>query len=346
MINFKNDYSQIAHQSIIEALTKYQNESNNGYGLDQHSQHATTLIKTLLGNNDVEIHYMVGGTSANKTVLTHLLKGYEAVIACDTGHINVHETGTIEASGHKVLVVPNHDGKMIAQDIVKIVQQHSDEHMVKPRAIYISNATEIGTIYTKSELISLRKVCDELGLYLYLDGARLGVAMASSTNDLTWHDLTTLCDVFYIGGTKNGAMLGEAVVIVNELLKANFRYSIKQNGGMYSKGFVAGIQFECLFTDNRYLELASHANQMSQHLYREMKNLGMLFKASQVTNQIFPIIKKEDLPFMKANFLFEEWEQLDDEHMVIRFVTSWATTLEEVEDGITILKQYFKNKHS
>lgn len=342
MINFKNDYSQIAHSSIIEALSELSTESNNGYGLDKHSEHATELIKKLLECDKIDVHYMVGGTSANKTVLSHILKGYEAVIACDTGHINVHETGAIEATGHKVLTVPNHDGKMKAEDVRQIVQTHLDEHMVKPRVVYISNSTEIGTIYTKAELVSLRKVCDDLRLYLYLDGARLGVAMAAPLNDITWHDLTTLCDVFYIGGTKNGMMLGEAVVIVNDLLKPDFRFSIKQNGGMYSKGFVAGIQFECLFTNNRYLDLAHHANEMAQKLYQGMIKLGITFKAPQVTNQIFPIFKQSDLPFMASNFLFEEWGQLNDDQVVIRLVTSWATTPQEVEDAITILKRYFK----
>lgn len=336
MYNFKNDYSQIAHIKILENMSKYALEDNNGYGLDNHSLNAKRLIKEKLENDNVDIHFLVGGTIANKVVIDHILRPYEAVIACDSGHINVHETGAIESSGHKILTVKNKLGKITKEGILEVLRVHTDEHMVKPKMVYISNSTEYGTVYYKDELEELYNVCKENDLYLFIDGARLGVALTSFLNDVEFKDLPNLCDVFYIGGTKNGAMLGEAVVLCNEKIKDDFRFSIKRNGGMYSKGFVAGIQFETLFTDDLYFELANHANDCANLLRMGLVDLEVPLEIVAYTNQIFPIFKKEVVEALKEICLFEVWEDRKEE-LVIRFVTSFATKEEDICDFLTTL---------
>ncbi|HBQ43472.1 MAG TPA: threonine aldolase, partial [Lactobacillus acetotolerans] len=241
MYSFRNDYSEIAHKNILDALSKYASEQNVGYGLDSHSSNARKLIRKQIDRDiDVDVRFLIGGTSCNKIVISHVLRPFEAVIAATTGHINVHEAGAIEASGHKVITVPSHNGKLLPADITKVVHEHVDEHMVVPKMVYISNATETGSIYTKAELTAISKVCHVHNLILYVDGARLGAALTAIGNDLTINDIAQLTDLFYIGGTKNGTLFGEALVIVNDDLKNNFRHSIKQNGGMLAKGFITG----------------------------------------------------------------------------------------------------------
>jgi threonine aldolase len=261
MISFRNDYSEVAHPRIIEKLLECATQQNDGYGLDLHSRNAADSIRRWLGV-DADIHFIPGGTQTNLLAISACLRPFECVISCDTGHVNVHETGAIEGTGHKVVTVPHMSGKLTPDGIRSAVEYHADEHMVKPRMVYLSNSTELGTIYTKAELTEIRKVCDELGLLLFLDGARLGSALTSVFNDLTLSDLAELCDLFYIGGTKNGAMFGEALVIVNPLLKPDFRYMIKNRGAMLAKGFVTGMQFEVLFEGEEplYFALAEHAN--------------------------------------------------------------------------------------
>lgn len=338
MINLKNDYCGIAHKKVLEKLLSYQNESFNSYGLDDVSIHAKELIKAKLKNNNVDIHFLVGGTIANKTVIHHCLKTYEAVICCDTGHINVHETGAIEATGHKVITVPNVNGKITPSGIRSAYYLHTDEHMVKPKMVYISNATETGTVYTKKELEEIRSVCDELDLLFYMDGARLGCALTSPKSDLSLEDIPNLVDVFYIGGTKNGLMLGEAVVIINEEIKKDFRFMIKHLGAMYSKGFVAGINFEALFEDDLFLEIAQKENEQAQKLYSELLNLGVKFDIVPETNQIFPTFKTSVVEKLKEEISFEVWGTSGDE-TTIRFVTSYMTKDEDILKTIEIIKE-------
>lgn len=334
MYNFKNDYNLIAHENILKAFIKYQDEANNGYGLDNHSLNAKSLIKKYINNIDVDIHFLVGGTIANKTVISHILRPYQAVISADTGHINVHETGAIEASGHKIILIPNYDGKIKPEDIRSCFKTHTDEHMVMPKMVYISESTEAGTVYTKEEIKAIYDLCKELGMYLFIDGARLGVAI--DTGVVSIDDLAHYSDVFYIGGTKNGAPLGEAIVIVNDELKDYFRYSIKQNGGMYSKGFIAGICFEELFNDNLYFDLAHNSNECAKYLAKGLEKLGIGLKYPCITNQIFPVVSNALYEKLLDLVLFELWEDLGDKK-VIRFVCNFSTKKEEIDKFLTDL---------
>jgi threonine aldolase len=338
MFNFKNDYSKIAHKNILEAMLKYSDESYVGYGLDEHSKNAANLIKKHL-NCDCDIHFLVGGTSANKTVIAHTLKPYEAVISVKTGHICVHETGAIEATGHKIITVDGENGKITPEEIEQVVLTHTDEHMVLPRLVYITQATEIGTLYTKEELINIKNMCDKHNLYLFLDGARLAVALDKS--DITLEVLAKYTDVFYIGGTKNGALLGEAVVITNDDIKKSFRFSIKQNGGMYAKGFVAGIQFEELFKDELYFKLGHNSNLMAEKLANALTNLGIKLEYECVTNQLFVRVDNKLYEKLHDIVLFELWED-KGESKVIRFVTNYSTKEEEIDEFSTKLEELMR----
>lgn len=328
MINFKNDYNKIAHPRILEAMIKYNDDSYVGYGLDTISDRAKEAIKKHI-TVDVDIHFLVGGTSANKIVIAHSLRPYEAVISVKTGHICVHETGAIEATGHRIIEVEGVDGKMLPSSIETVIKTHTDEHMVLPKMVYITQATELGTLYTKEELINIYNICKKYNLYLFLDGARLAVALDKS--DITLDDLAKYTDVYYIGGTKNGAMLGEAVIISNEEIKKCFRFSIKQNGGMYAKGFVAGIQFYELFKDGLYFELGKHSNEMAQTLAAYLINRGFTLAQDQVTNQIFVNVSNEWYNKLQEFTLFELWEDLG-ENKVIRLVTNYSTTNKDVTE--------------
>lgn len=304
---------------------------NVGYGEDALCEHAKQMLKEKLQCEDCDIHFLVGGTQANLTVIAAALRPYEAVIAVDSGHINVHETGAVEATGHKVLIADSVDGKITPEGIRKAVHLHEDEHMVKPAMVYISNATEIGTIYHKEELTQIAAVCREYGLYLFMDGARMGAALAAEDNDVSFADLCTYCDVFYLGGTKNGAFFGEAVVIVNDELKKDFRYMIKQRGGMLAKGWLLGVQFAALFEGNRYIEIAAHANRMAQKLQDAMEACGLPFFIKTTTNQIFPILPNMLIEELQKEYAFQVWEAMDETHTAMRFVTSWATEEKEVD---------------
>lgn len=343
MISFKNDYSEIAHKNILDLLYKASNEQNNGYGLDDHSMKAKALIKYHLKKENVDIHFLTGGTSCNKIAISHILRPHQAVISVASGHINVHETGAIEATGHKVLTVKGVNGKITRDEIIDIVRSHTDEHMVMPKMVYISNSTEIGTIYKKNELEEIYSICKELGLYLYLDGARLGVALTSNENDLTLEDIANLTDIFYIGGTKNGAMLGEALVIINEDIKEDFRYSIKLNGGMLAKGFVVGIQFEALFSNNLFFDLAKSTNEKAMLLKNGLQKLGIELEFDSPTNQQFLILDDNVVEQLKKNYKFEIWEKQRNK-TIIRLVTSWATTSEAVTTLLDDLEILLKNK--
>jgi threonine aldolase len=339
MISFMNDYSEGAHPRVLEMMMKSNLEQNNGYGQDVHSDRAKEYIKKQLKREDVDIHFIPGGTQTNLLVISSFLRPHQCVIAADTGHINVHETGAIEATGHKVVTMPTSDGKLTPTLIVKAVEYHSDEHMVMPKMVYISDSTELGTIYTKAELTAIHEVCKKYNLLLFLDGARLGSALTCKANDLTLPDIAKLVDVFYIGGTKNGALLGEALVICRDELKEEFRYLIKQRGAMMAKGFVIGIQFEALFQDNLYFELAEHANLMAEKIENTLRNCGYPFFAPAYSNQLFPILPDDLVERLSEKFKFNVQAKVDESHTAIRFVTSWATKEENVE----VLIKFFQS---
>lgn len=338
MISFKNDYSEGALPEILEALVQSNLESTVGYGMDEYCARAAEKIKKRINRPDAEVHFLVGGTQANQTCISAFLRSYEAVIGVKTAHINVHETGAIEATGHKVIAVEGADGKVTPQDIRAAVAYHEDEHMVKPRMVYISDSTEIGTIYYKKELEELSACCKELGLYLYLDGARLGSALTAEGNDLTLEDIACLTDAFYIGGTKNGALFGEAVVLINPALQKEFRYSIKQHGGMLAKGRLLGIQFDRLFTDDLFFQAAAHANRMAMKLKQGLTEAGVPFLADSVTNQQFLIFTENQTVDLNREFLFERFGKTPEGNNVLRFCTSWATKEENVEHLINTVK--------
>lgn len=331
MISFCNDYCIGACEQVLQRLQAINNTQFNGYGLDEICDNAKQNIRKVLQHDNCDIHFAVGGTQANTIVIKSILRPHEAVIACDSGHINVHETGSIEASGHKVLTAPHYNGKLLASDVERIVLTHKDEHMVKPAMVYISNATEYGTVYHKDELEALRAVCDKYNLIFFLDGARLGAAFMSTENDVTMKDLARLCDVFYIGGTKNGALFGEAIVIINDQIKKDFRYIMKQHGAMLAKGWLLGVQFDVLFEDGLYFDLAKHAVEMSQYLQQELMKKQVPFLIQSSTNQIFPIVSNAHMQQLAKDFKFEIWEAVDDNHTCIRFVCSFATTKEQVD---------------
>lgn len=338
MYSFTNDYSEGAHERILNSLIKSNLTQSPGYGLDEYSEKAKDILKNVLKNDNIDIHFITGGTQVNLICISSFLKPYEAAIAADTGHIAVHETGAIEACGHKVLTANSHDGKLTVDKISKILKIHNDEHMVKPRLVYISNSTEIGTLYKKQELIDLYAYCQEKDLLFFIDGARIGSAITSSENDLELSDLVNLCDAFYIGGTKNGALFGEALVICNDSLKQDFRYNIKQKGALFAKGRLLGIQFIELFTDNLFFDLARHANEMATLIQEALieENYKLLIKSP--TNQIFPILANSQIKKLREKYSFNIWEEYDENHTVIRLVTSWATDKDKVLELINDLR--------
>ncbi|MBP1756508.1 MAG: aromatic amino acid beta-eliminating lyase/threonine aldolase [Firmicutes bacterium] len=331
MISFMNDYSEGAHPRVMELLLKANLEQNSGYGEDVHSNLAKDYIKRELQREDVDIHFIPGGTQTNLLVISSFLRPYQCVIAADTGHVNVHETGAIEATGHKVLTVPHQEGKLTPDGIQKVLDNHSGEHMVQPKMVYISDTTELGTVYTKTELKAISELCRQMGLLLFLDGARLGSALTCRGNDLTLKDIAELVDVFYIGGTKNGALLGEALVICKQELKEDFRYMIKQRGAMMAKGFVVGMQFEALFENGLYYELGAHANRMAEIMAQAFVQKGYSFYVPVYSNQLFPILSTEVMQELEKEFGFQLQEKIDQKHSAVRFVTSWATTKENID---------------
>jgi threonine aldolase len=329
--SFYNDYSEGAHPRILEALTKSNTVQESGYGEDSFSREAASLIKERIKNPDAAVHFVSGGTQANLIVLASMMKPFEAVIAAKTAHINVHEAGAIEATGHKVISVESSDGKIKPDQVEQQVRFHSDEHMVKPKVVFVSDATELGTVYTKKELEEVSKVCKKNNLYLYLDGARLGSALTAKGSDKTLSVVSDLVDIFYIGGTKNGALLGEAVVINNPTLQTDFRYYLKQHGALLAKGRVLGIQFLELFKDDLFFDLSRHANEMAGQLVDGIANQGHRFLAESSTNQIFPILPNSTIEQLKEKYGFYVWSEVDAESSAIRLVTSWATPQEAVD---------------
>ena len=343
MYSFKNDYSEGAHPRILETLLRTNLEQSEGYGKDTYCEQAEKLIKDKLNNQEVDVHFISGGTQTNLIAISSFLRPYEAVISANTGHIYVNEAGSIEATGHKIIPIDVNDGKLRKEDILSVLTKYNNEHVVKPKLVYISNSTEIGTIYTKSELENLSQVCNENNLMLFMDGARLGSAITCRENDLTLEDISKLTDIFYIGGTKNGALLGEALVICNKNLQDDFRYNLKQKGAMLAKGRLLGIQFIELFKDDLFFEIGKHENDMADILREGINNLGYDFFVNSPSNQIFPILNNSVLNELEKYYGFSIWEKIDENKSAIRLVTSFATKKEVCEEFIKVLARIKRN---
>ena len=335
MIRFDCDYLEGAHPKIIEKLVETNMEQTAGYGCDPHCERAKELIKKACSAPDSDVHFLVGGTQTNTAVISSTLRIHQGVISAESGHINVHESGAIEATGHKVIALPSSDGKLTAKQIEDCFNSHHNdlcrEHMVQPGMVYISLPTEGGTVYTKKELEDIYSVCKKADLYLYIDGARLGYALASEGCDLTLIDVAANCDIFYIGGTKVGALFGEALVINNNILKKDFRYVIKQKGGLLAKGRLLGIQFETLFEDGLYFEISAHAIECAKRIHNIFKSNGYDFLFDSTTNQQFPIISDDKLKIIGKEFTYDYWCALPDGKSGVRFCSSWATTKENLD---------------
>lgn len=340
--SFNNDYSESACPKVLQSYALLNKKQFDGYGLDEISFEVQDTFKKLLGRNDVDIHFMTGGTITNLTFLAASLKPYECVIAPSSAHINVHETGAIEATGHKIYTCPSKDGKIRPQDIENCVLYHCDEHMVKPKIVFISNSTEVGTVYSKQELEDLKKMCEKHNLYLYLDGARLSNALVYKKANLTLKDCANLTDAFYFGGTKNGALFGEMLVIINPKLKENFRYMIKQRGGLLAKGFATSIQFKALLEDDLYLKNATKANKRAQEIKRGLQKLGYKFAFNSPTNQIFPIFPDALISKLQKDFLFMVMQEYPNNCHSVRLVCSWSTPKDAVNQFLEYVSKYSK----
>lgn len=332
MYSFRNDYSEGAHPVVLKALSNTNLEQTCGYGLDPRCAEAADLIRRQCAAPDADVHFVVGGTQANLLVIHALLRSFESVVAADTGHVNTHETGAVEATGHKVCSIPSPDGKLTPALVGAVLDRHDgSEHMVHPKLVYISDTTEVGTVYTKAELSALYDFCRRQGLYLFLDGARLGSALTAEGSDLTLPDLAALTDVFTIGGTKNGALFGEAVVLSAGCGRADFRAYMKQRGAMLAKGRLLGLQFSALLEGGLYFDIARHANEMAQLLRKGIAELGYSFASNSPSNQIFPIFPDAVVKKLERCCEFEVNGPAGDGCTCVRLVTSWATPRSAVE---------------
>ncbi len=339
MISFLNDYSEGAHERILDKLVKTNAEQTIGYGEDCHTEKAVAYIRKALRCPDAGVFFVVGGTQANLIFISHVLKPYQAAISVDTGHINTHETGAIEATGHKVYAVPSADGKVTPRQVEEVLAfHHGDEHMVDPRMVYISNPTELGTIYSKKELSALYDLCKKHDLLLYIDGARLASALTSVQNDISLADYPKLCDAVCIGATKCGALFGEALVVMDPVYSQKMRFSIKQKGALLAKGRLLGIQYEGLFEDDLYLRLGEHSNCMAAKLKRGIQKAGYSFLTDSYTNQQFPILSDAVLAKLSENYLFSVWGKAGEDKSVIRLVTSWMTKDADVDSFLRDLQ--------
>lgn len=336
---FLNDYSEGAHPSILERLNDTNFSQQEGYGDDDYCKNAAGLIKEKIDNPDADVHFVSGGTQANLLCMSAFLKPYESIVAPKTAHIEVHEAGAIEFTGHKINIVEPKNGKLLPEHIVEQVEFHYDEHMVVPKIAFISNTTELGTVYTRSEIKALSETCKKHGLYLYVDGARLGAALTADKNDMSLDEFNSFVDAYYIGGTKNGALIGEAIVINNPELKERFRYNMKQKGALLAKGRIIGIQFEQLFTDGLYFDLANHAYKMAQKLAKGIAEKGYKFFTEPESNQIFPIFPKQLIEKLEKDFGFYVWTKYDNNSSVVRLVCSWATKEEAVDEFISAIDE-------
>lgn len=338
MIFLKNDYSLGAHPKVLDALVKTNMELADGYGEDLYCRQAADRIRDMFACSEADVHFLCGGTQTNQTALAaFLLRPHWSVIAADTAHICVHETGAIEATGHKINHVSTPDGKLTPEMIEDVLIFHEDEHYVLPKLVYISNSTETGLIYTKAELHALRECCDRHDLLLYIDGARMAMALTCGESDLSCRDFSEVADAFYIGGTKCGALFGEALVILNDRLKPDMRFLIKQRGGMLAKGRLLGVQFDALLKDDLYTDLGRHANRMAALLTEGILAKGYDFGIPPQTNLIFPMIPKDLHLRLSEKVMYETWPVVTDTHQCIRLVTSWGTTEEEVRAFLELI---------
>ncbi len=335
MLAFENDYSEGAHPLILKRLTETNFEQASGYGDDPYCGSAIEKIRVACDCPSAQIRFLVGGTQTNQTVIDSVLQSYEGVIAADTGHVSLHEAGAIEFTGHKVIALPQKEGKLAAKTVrdylVKFYGDDSRDHMVFPGMVYISHPTEYGTLYSKEELTALSEVCKEYKLPLYLDGARLGYGLVSPGTDVTLPDIARLCDMFYIGGTKVGALCGEAVVFTKGNMPKQFLTLVKQHGALLAKGRLLGVQFDTLFTDNLYTEISKNAIDLAGMLRGILKEKGYRMFMENPTNQIFVVLENEKMRDLQKQVKISFWEALDESHSVVRFATSWATTKESVE---------------
>ncbi|WP_294283842.1 aminotransferase class V-fold PLP-dependent enzyme [uncultured Chryseobacterium sp.] len=338
--SFKNDYSEGCHPDILQALLENNLNQQAGYGEDEYSREAKVLIKEKMKSPDAEIYFVSGGTQANLIVISSVLRPYQCAISAATGHILNNETGAIEATGHKILGIEKEDGKLTPEDIIPVLESHRNvPHQVMPKLVYISNSTELGTVYTLQELEKLSEFCKENRLYLFMDGARLGHGLTSEISDLTLEKVAELTDIFYLGGTKNGALIGEAIVINNPELQQDFAFNIKQKGALLAKGRLLGIQFLELMKNDLYFDLARHANQQAMKMKNAMKERGVQFLSDTYTNQIFPILSQELIEKLSEKFEFYVWKRIDSRFSAIRLITSWNTGDEPVNDFIKIIKE-------
>ena len=341
MIRFECDYTQGAHPLIMERLLETNLEQTCGYGEDDYCKHAAELIKEACANDNIDVHFLVGGTQTNATVISSVLKGYQGAVCADTGHINVHETGAVEATGHKVLALPNIDGKINAKMVEDYVSGHYNDvtasHMVQPGMVYISLPTESGTMYSKKEIMDIFDVCRKYDMCFFIDGARLGYGLTSEINDISLNDLCKYSDIFYIGGNKVGALFGEAVIISNDAYKKDFRYNIKRHGGLLAKGRLLGIQFETLFTDDLYFRISKNAIDMAMKLKKAFTDMGYELFADSYTNQQFVYLDDSKAEQLSKKYTFSLWGEYNGKK-AYRFCTSWATTNTQIEQLINDLK--------
>ena len=338
-ISFKNDYSEGAHPAILEALLHTNRQQQPGYGLDDYSEQAKALIRERIGNPQAEIFFVSGGTQANLLVLGHILRPHESIIACQSAHIADHETGAIEAVGHKIHLAPSDNGKLSSEQIRDYASRYTNvPHQVQPRLVYITQTTEIGTLYSLAELKAIWQCCQELGLLLYMDGARLAQALSAEGNDIGWEDLARYTDIFYIGATKCGALLGEAIVFNQTALAEYFSFYIKQKGALLAKGRLLGLQFLTLFQNNLYEELGRVANTQMKRINEAFVAKGIGFLSDTCTNQLFPILTEQQIAQLSADFDFYLWQKVDAEHTAIRLITSWATEDSQVEALLRVIE--------
>lgn len=337
--SFKNDYAEGAHPRILETLIQSNLIQQHGYGLDDYSESAAEIIKQKINNPNAKVFFVSGGTQSNLIVISAFLRPHESVVSAATGHIFTNESGAIEATGHKVHAIETSNGKINSEDIQKILDVHQNKpHQVKQKMVYISNSTEVGTIYSKKELMDLYQFCQEKDLYLFVDGARLGHALTAETNDLILEDFGKYTDAFYLGGTKNGALIGEAIIINNESLQGEFGFHLKQKGAMLAKGRLLGIQFQELMKDDLYFDLARHANQQAMKIKKAFQEIGCEFLCETFTNQIFPILNPNQIDRLSVNFDFYVWKKLSEEKSAVRLITSWATSNDIIEKFIKEIK--------
>lgn len=343
MLSFESDYTKGAHVRILERLLAANGETMPGYGNDLYCEQAKEKIRTACACPEAEIYFLVGGTQTNAAVIGTMLPAYAGVIAAQSGHVNTHEAGAIECTGHKVLTCPSHNGKLDPGEVRAYAEQfyadQNREHMVYPGMVYISHPTEYGTLYTKSELEELSEICCEYDMVLYADGARLGYGLAAKQTDVTLPVLAKLCDVFYIGGTKVGAMFGEAVVFTKRNAPRHFLTLVKQRGALLAKGWLLGLQFDTLFTDELYWKISRRAIETAELLKEVLRENELPFYLESPTNQQFVVLENEQMEALKPHVAFSFWEKLDEKHTVVRFVTSWATTKEEIMELADLLKK-------